>query len=551
MAEVQLATLAAEAREAIDSQDLSRAADACRRALLRFPRWVEGYWLLGHILVESGYVPQARSCFEAVASAMPDDARAYQGLADAAEQQHDLATAVAGLMRALEVGETSPSVLAELRRLQQQAGYVIDDPYTTARVAHARLIAGQFEESDVAAERALQQEPDRLDLLVVQAVARLFGGDRRGSATVCQHLLDLSPDCLKALAILRYLQPGAESAALAADLEALDPEGQTLVWLRGHITTLGYDADDLPAAPRLVSWHEDDTSTGERGRELRPLDRLIPELEEVWPQWLQQAAQATPETQADAAVFQPAPPPPQFTESAVQAPAAPSFLGDVDTLAREFEDAMRAPVAPPLSNEMVGPEAEAIAPVAESPDASALDFPWPPQEEPTVTEAAPVAWAEDSARQEAVPAVSPDQPAPAVLVEDEFAQWWRSPPEEQQRDLEADVMPAVADQESESPPVGAWETVTTPSEWPAEVEYAPAPEMAPEQPVEARDSAGIVGSAEPPVAQEEALAPVREDDVASMRKAAEAAARSGDHWGAIHHYGAVLAKLRAASDGRG
>ena len=93
--------------------------------------------------------------------------------------------------------------------------------------------------------------------------------------------------------------------------------------------------------------------------------------------------------------------------------------------------------------------------------------------------------------------------------------------------------------------------MTTPSEWPAEVEYAPAPEMAPEQPVEARDSAGIVGSAEPPVAQEEALAPVREDDVASMRKAAEAAARSGDHWGAIHHYGAVLAKLRAASDGRG
>jgi tetratricopeptide (TPR) repeat protein len=114
MAEIQLASLAAEAREAIDSEDLARAADACRRAILRFPRWVEGYWLLGHILVESGYVPQARSCFEAVASAMPDDPRAYQGLADAADQQHDIATAVAGLTRALEVGEDSQSVLAEL-----------------------------------------------------------------------------------------------------------------------------------------------------------------------------------------------------------------------------------------------------------------------------------------------------------------------------------------------------------------------------------------------------------------------------------------------------
>ncbi|HEY8742009.1 MAG TPA: hypothetical protein VIU62_02855, partial [Chloroflexota bacterium] len=507
MAEVQLATLAAEAREAIDNQDLSRAAEACRRALLRYPRWVEGYWLLGHILVESGYVPQARSCFEAVASAMPDDPRAYQGLADAAEQQQDLTTAVAGLIRALEVGETSPSVLAELRRLQQQAGYVVDNPYTTARVAHARLIAGQFEESDVAAERALQQEPDRLDLLVVQAVARLFGGDRRGSQTVCQHLLDLSPDCLKALAILRYLQPGEESAALTSELEALDPEGQTLVWLRGHITTLGYDADDLPAAPRLVTWQEDDTTTGEKGRELRPLDRLIPELEEVWPQWLQQAAQATPEAHSDdlGGTQAAPPPPPPFADSPTSAAAAPSFLGDVDTLAREFEDAMRpAPVEPEPPSAVV-PQEETAPAVAGTTAGAVLAYDWPPPppaEEPVVTEAAAGVAGEENVRTLAAPTGTVEgQAAAAVPSEDEFAQWRTSVEDEpQSRDtpleVPAEVEPVVAEPEPEALPAGTWEAWVpeSPIDQQPAIAAVPAPETAPAPPVEELDAAGGAGA---------------------------------------------------------
>src|SRR5690348_14205369 len=107
MAEVALAALAAEAREAIDNEDFDRAARACLRALRRFPRWVEGYWLLGQVLIEREYAAEARACFEAVASAQPDDPRAYEGLAAVAEQRRDFATAIAGLARAVEVGETS------------------------------------------------------------------------------------------------------------------------------------------------------------------------------------------------------------------------------------------------------------------------------------------------------------------------------------------------------------------------------------------------------------------------------------------------------------
>ena len=544
MAEVQLATLAAEAREAIDSQDLARAADACRRALMRFPRWVEGYWLLGHILVESGYVAQARSCFEAVASAMPDDPRAYQGLADVAEQQHDPPTAVAGLIRALEVGETSPGVLDELRRLQQQAGYVVDNPFTTARVAHARLIAGQYEEADVAAERALQQEPERLDLLVVQAVARLFGGDRRGSEVICQRLLDLSPDCLKALAILRYLRPGPEAASFAADLGALDPEGQTLVWLRGQMTTLGYEADDLPSTPNLVRWQEDDGMRTGVGRELRPLDRLIPELEEVWPQWLKQAATDASETRSKEEGTQP---PPPADVAAPSGPAAPSFLGDVDSLAREFEDAMRP--AMPATQPSVGVDGEettpALADPAGAPMAASLDWPAAP---PPDVEREPAAGAVTT---DAGPG-EPTAGAPvteATPVDDEFSQWRTAEP------VPADAASAEAD--VETPAAAAPEPAPT-TQW-ADAWVQPEQIEAPAAPTADAGSAGQPGpplvtdavaeNAEPVEQPQQAPTAVVGGDLAAQREAARAAAVGGDYWTAIERFGAVLATLRATAGG--
>jgi tetratricopeptide (TPR) repeat protein len=492
MAEVQLATLAAEAQAAIDSDDFARAADACRLVLLRFPRWVEGYWLLGHILVENGYVPQARSCFEAVASAIPDDPRAYEGLAAAAEQQQDPATAVAGMVRAVEVGETSQGVLDELHRLQQQAGYVVDDAFTTARVAHARLIAGQYEEADVAAERALQQEPDRLDLLVVQAVARLFGGDRRGSQNVCQHLLDLSPDCLKALAILRFLLPREEAAPLVEDLSALDPEGKTLVWLRGQMTTLGYDADDLPAAPLLVRWEDGSAAGTAQSREIRPLDRLIPELEEVWPQWLKEAAQAAPEAPSDLV----ATPPPALSGAPPAPAASPSFLGDVDVLAREFEDAMRP--GPP------GAEQDVAPPPPEGPTS-----PTTPEDE---RRAVPVEWQAPepavASGQSVEAMVGGEEPAPsrpaATGAGDDFAQWRTAAPAGSAVDSAAPGHEdGAAPLPDEQPPVG--------------------------EDRQGDERAAVVGGTE---------------SVQSLCTAARAAACAGDHWQAIDRYGAALALLR-------
>jgi tetratricopeptide (TPR) repeat protein len=562
MAEVQLASLAAEAREAIDSEDLARAADACRRAILRFPRWVEGYWLLGHILVESGYVPQARSCFEAVASAMPDDPRAYQGLADAADQQHDIATAVAGLTRALEVGEDSQSVRAELRRLQQQAGYAVGDAVTNAQVAHARLVAGQYEEADVAAERALRDEPDRLDLLVVQAVARLFGGDRGGSEKVCRHLLDLSPDCLKALAILRYLVPGEGTAAIIADLDALDPEGRTLVWLRGQMTTLGYEADDLPATPRLVVWQEDEQPGRNGAREIRPLDRLIPELEEVWPQWLQQAAQSTPEVRPGEppAPSEAAPPPPTFAQEEAP-PSTPSFLGDVDTLAREFEDAMRpspagepsaattgapettadeawssAPAAQePAAPEPVPPEPAAPEPVAPAMKTDAEPVDW---QTPRPDERAPVAEPETAVATEpaAVPAEAPAPPA------DEFAQWQTPAAVSTDADptrIDRDVAPeaAVEPHRQEEEPAA-----------PEPATMSPATESS-VQPVVGAAHQGET-EAERPVRSIPAVDAESGADVEALRAAARAAIAAGDHWSAIDRYAAILATL-TTSERRG
>lgn len=561
MVEVHLATLAAEAREAIDSEDFARAADACRRALLRFPRWVEGYWLLGQILVENGYLAQARSCFEAVASAMPDDPRAYEGLAAAAEQQHDLPTAVAGLIRAIEVGESSQGVLDELRRLQEQAAYVHDGTYTAARVAHARLLAGQYEEADAAAERAMQEEPDRLDLLVVQAVARLFSGDRRGSRQGAERLLELSPDCLKALAIMRYLTPGEATAHLTADLDALDPEGQTLVWLRSQVTTLGYEADDLPVAPRLLNWQED----GDAGviTPARPLDRLIPELEAVWPQWLQEAArQGAGEHAEEADVV----PPPSIDDGSVTEPEAPSFLGDVDSLAREFEDAMRVSgAAAPPTGEAVGSQGEQPAEGEQSttPDAVTTGSPSVYSVEQAAAAGAGVTLLDGGSgsngtadRADGHPAVASRDTAmvetPPAAV-DEFAQWRAAPSAEQH--VSSDTLAAGGSEQGIVPPdavdpVAKTEDVTAggdsaavscpaSADWTAgATDFGSVLETETKTPAATMDD-GWAAGAEPATASGQL-------DIAGVLQAAQQAARNGDYWAAIFRYGQVLDEWQTA-----
>ena len=189
MGQIQLSTLAAEARAAIDNEEYERAAHACRRALSRYPRWVDGSWMLGTILVERDYPQEAQACFEAVASATPDDPRPYEGLAAVAEHLDELPVAAAGLFRAIEVGEPSAAVRHELQRLQQQLGRPTDIVTTHARLAHAHLQSGQYEAADLSAEKALQEEPERLDMLLVQAVARLLGHDKRSALGRCETLL--------------------------------------------------------------------------------------------------------------------------------------------------------------------------------------------------------------------------------------------------------------------------------------------------------------------------------------------------------------------------
>jgi hypothetical protein len=93
--------------------------------------------------------------------------------------------------------------------------------------------------------------------------------------------------------------------------------------------------------------------------------------------------------------------------------------------------------------DVVTPETETTALVAESPDNSTLDFPWPPprEEDIAVPEVAPVAWVEEDTQAAAVPAVSLEEPAPAVAAEDEFGQWRTPLPEElPTRDVEPDVV---------------------------------------------------------------------------------------------------------------
>lgn len=360
MPEVQLSMLAAEVRAAIDNEDLDSAAHTCLRVLTRYPRWVDGYWLLGSILVERDHPDKARSCFEAVASAMPDDPRPYEGLAAVAQHQGDLSSVAAGLFRAIEVGETSQGVQNAWLGMCRRLGRPEEPVRTDALLAHMFLVAGRYQEAERSAEKALGEEPDRLDLLLVQAMARLFAGNRDGARSSCERIMALSPDCLKALAVSRYLlledrDLAGRAGELGDSLAALDPEGRTLIWLRGQLSGRGFDVGGLPSEPRLVCWGEE--TNGVTSTRMARSASASAQPAPLAPAEVVAAGERPPETQSERpvtgtpALNTPAPEPAQAVDGEADLPAGQSDLlpTPLPSVASETGQPVRAPQQPPGS----------------------------------------------------------------------------------------------------------------------------------------------------------------------------------------------------------
>lgn len=237
---VSLRSCLEEAKSAVLDGQYDRAVDSCSKVLESYPKHVEAHCLLGEALREKGLSDEAERVFLRVLSADPENLIARWALSILFEDRGDAAAALYHLERAFELSPGHSELNAELARLSEE-------PVFLSRLALARLYAkGELWEKVVDELRVIsEQSPGRLDVMVPMAEALwklyLTHGDKQSEdaralreqlKTVCEQVLDDSPDCLKANIILGHVLAGeggnarARAEALLACASALDPEGR-------------------------------------------------------------------------------------------------------------------------------------------------------------------------------------------------------------------------------------------------------------------------------------------------------------------------------------
>lgn len=280
---VSLADYRQQIEDAIDSGRYEEAIAHSRQLLKHYPKDVQGYWLLGKAMLESGQTDSAADMLERVLSADPEHMLAWVGMSEIARQRNDLESAVWYMQRAFELASDNEAVANELRRLQGRLEGTEPERIQLSEGALARLyLRGDLLTRAVAELRRLIEEyPDRLDLKVALVEALWRKGHRVQTSEVCQEILDEQPYNIKANLILGKIwsESGrdAESKPYLAQAEALDPENAMAQELFGSASPLP------PAEPQIIPLaYEEETSEGDvdSTKELEG-ERVAPSAEEL------------------------------------------------------------------------------------------------------------------------------------------------------------------------------------------------------------------------------------------------------------------------------
>ena len=252
MARVALQDYLSEARELINTQAFDEAIAICRHILLRYPKHIRTYQILGEACLEKGETDEAIAVFKRLLEhADPENFSAYAGLGVAYEDLGQLPQAIWYMERAFELAPNNEDARDALKRLYQKRDGIEPDRIRHNKVALARLYArgGQYQQAIQELRQLLESEPapGRLDLRLSLAEALWRDGRREQAADVTRSILQTTPDCLKAVLILGkiLIEKGRrdEGVAVLVRTRALDPENLVAQSLFG---------EDSPLAPESV-----------------------------------------------------------------------------------------------------------------------------------------------------------------------------------------------------------------------------------------------------------------------------------------------------------
>ena len=238
------------AREQLRAGKYDRAIAHCRALLMLYPRYVPAYTIMGEAYLAKGEHAEAANLFRRTLGADPEATIPYAGLGLIYEERGLLEEAIWQLERAFELAPHNKEIRASLLDLYTQRDATLLSRIELTRAGLARIYArGHLYPKAIGEFRALlRKEPMRMDLRVALAEALWRDGRYNGAAVVCQGILDLAPNCLKANLILgeiwlRDKDSEADGRALLDQAQMLVPENAVAQSMFG---------DRSPLAPRIV-----------------------------------------------------------------------------------------------------------------------------------------------------------------------------------------------------------------------------------------------------------------------------------------------------------
>ncbi len=258
MAKISLRAYCDEVKELIRANSHEEAIAICQHILRHHPKHMETYRLLGEACVELGRYREAGDFFRRVLSADPEDFIAHVGLSIIYEDQEALDEAIWQMEHAFELNPSNAEIRKDLQRL-----YGRRDGLEKARVkltpgALGRLyVKGGLLSQAIAEFKALlEKDAELLDIQVALAEALWLNEQQMETIEVCQDILKVLPNCLKANLILGEIwlrsnrQEEAEAHLHVA--QALDPDNALAQKFMGDRSPLPPTTVEIPRLEEVI-----------------------------------------------------------------------------------------------------------------------------------------------------------------------------------------------------------------------------------------------------------------------------------------------------------
>lgn len=219
MAKVPLRTYIREIETLIERGNTDEAIAHSRHILKTYPKYLDCYRALGRAYLESKRFAEAADIFQRVLASAPDDFISHVGMSIISDDQKRQDETIWHMERAFESQPSNAAIQAELQRLYGRRDGREPHKIRLTRGALARMyVHGDLFAQAIGEIRSvLSEDPTRVDMQVLLALAFFRSGQKVEASETCSQLIGRYPYCYEANRILVEILPGtgmAESAQM-------------------------------------------------------------------------------------------------------------------------------------------------------------------------------------------------------------------------------------------------------------------------------------------------------------------------------------------------